>query len=252
MKLFEAFGAKGYHTSVITTFSLDFDTYENVVLSRLRGAGCNNNLLVADHRMLALSLENPVALPVDAGRLYSVSGASAAAAGGVYHPKVFVQIGRHKGRLIVASANMTAAGLSGNLEVVSEVLCDDATSAEQAAVVDAWSFVIRHLDREQVSISRQVRWSIDRARWLRAALQRDPAIHTLSPGNGEVQRAGTSSVAADRGTTSPRFFCTGGTAGIGARFIEAVADEPVRRLVVVSPYWDDELRALDHLVRRLK
>jgi hypothetical protein len=250
MKLFEAFGAKGYHTSVITTFGIDFDTYENVVLNRLRGGGCNNNLLVADHRMLALSLENPVALPVDAGRLYSVSGASAAA-GRVFHPKLVVQIGRHKGRLIVASANMTAAGLSGNLEVVSEVLCDEERSPEQAAVADAWSFVMHHLDSDQVSVARQVRWAIDRAPWLRTALQRVPR-GIPAPGNGEDQREGASTAAAADGMSSPRFFCTGGTVGIGARFADAVAGESVRRLVVISPYWDDELRALDHLVRRLK
>jgi hypothetical protein len=48
MKLYERFGEGGYHTSVITTFGVDFDAYENVVLPRLRGAGCHNNILLCD------------------------------------------------------------------------------------------------------------------------------------------------------------------------------------------------------------
>jgi hypothetical protein len=37
MKLYERFGERGYHTSIITSFGVDFDAYENVVLPRLRG-----------------------------------------------------------------------------------------------------------------------------------------------------------------------------------------------------------------------
>ena len=36
MKLYEAFSARGYHTSLVTTFGIDFDTYESVALPRLR------------------------------------------------------------------------------------------------------------------------------------------------------------------------------------------------------------------------
>ena len=42
MKLYERFGDSGFHTSIVTTFGVDFDTYENVALPRFRGAGCNN------------------------------------------------------------------------------------------------------------------------------------------------------------------------------------------------------------------
>ena len=44
MKLYERYGDKGYHTSIITTFGIDFDAYENIILPRLRGAGCYNNV----------------------------------------------------------------------------------------------------------------------------------------------------------------------------------------------------------------
>ena len=46
MKLYDRFGAKGFHSSFITTFGIDFDTYKNVCLNRLRGAGCTNNFIL--------------------------------------------------------------------------------------------------------------------------------------------------------------------------------------------------------------
>ena len=91
MKLYEKFGDKGFHTSIVTTFGIDFDAYEAIALSRLRGASCRNNLLVADQRMLSHALGGASLPPQFAGRFYSVSGATAK---GVFHPKIVLQLGR--------------------------------------------------------------------------------------------------------------------------------------------------------------
>jgi hypothetical protein len=37
MRLYEHYGDSGFHTCIATTFGLDFDAYENIVLPRLRG-----------------------------------------------------------------------------------------------------------------------------------------------------------------------------------------------------------------------
>ena len=37
MRLYERFADKGYHSSIATTFGIDFDAYENIVLPRIRG-----------------------------------------------------------------------------------------------------------------------------------------------------------------------------------------------------------------------
>ena len=82
MKLYQRFAEKGYHTSVVTTFGIDFDAYENVVLARLRGAGCRNNLVVTDGRMLTYALDSRSALPVHAGSRYTVRGIGGRGGGG--------------------------------------------------------------------------------------------------------------------------------------------------------------------------
>ena len=74
MKLYETFGKRGFHTSIATSFGIDFDAYENVMLARFYGAGCYNNLLAVDAGMLSLALDGGQ-LPEYAGRTYTVTPA---------------------------------------------------------------------------------------------------------------------------------------------------------------------------------
>ena len=153
MKLYERFGERGYHTSIITTFGLDFDTYENVVLARLKGAGCNNNILLCDAALLTQSLAGLSSLPRTAGRHYTVNSAYAS---GAFHPKLVVQLGRNGGRIIVSSANMTATGLAGNLELAEEIVCGAEDSGEQRLVAQAWRYALRHCDRTGQALDAQI------------------------------------------------------------------------------------------------
>jgi len=75
MRVYERFADKGYHTSIATSFGIDFDAYESIVLPRIRGAGCRNNMVITDGRMLTHALSGASALPRQAGKLYSVAGA---------------------------------------------------------------------------------------------------------------------------------------------------------------------------------
>jgi hypothetical protein len=86
----------------------------------LRGAGCNNNILLADARILTYELDGASLLPKYARRHYTVSGATAK---GAFHPKILLQLGRRSGRLVIGSANMTASGLAGNLELAGVATC---------------------------------------------------------------------------------------------------------------------------------
>lgn len=229
MKLYEQFARKDFHTSIATTFGLDFDAYENIVLPRLRGAGCRNNIVIADSRMLTFALSGDAALPKHAGQLYTVNGYRA---GGVFHPKLFLQFGRRAGRLIVSSANLTASGLAGNLELVGHVSSDNTETGEQRLIRQAWDYASRLIDGGQQAPSGQIDWMLARTPWLESA----------EPANAPV-------VLADG--TLAALLTTGEPTGIGTRFA-ALIDEPVSRLIVISPYWDMELAALSMLAERLE
>ena len=226
MKLYQQFAEKGYHTSVVTTFGIDFDTYETVVLPRLRGAGCRNNLVVADGRMLTHALDGPGALPQRAGSQYTVSGAGGG--GGVFHPKLFLQLGRDKGRLMVGSANMTAAGIAGNLELIATFRSGGA-DPERGLLVQAWRFIEAFLSPEQ---AHQAQWMLVRTPWVRDTEAADGPIRL--PDGSEAA-----------------LLLSNDGEGIGRRFARLAGAE-VNRIVVVSPYWDDSLQALFDLSRQLE
>lgn len=228
MKLYERFADKNYHTSIATTFGIDFDAYENIVLPRLRGAGCRNNILIPDARMLSHALAGASVLPRHAGRLYTVNGASAR---GAFHPKLFLQFGRKGGRLILGSANLTASGLAGNLELVGMIACGDEDSGEQRLIAQAWTYASRFIDTDLQALSGQRDWMLRRTPWLRQA--------AAEPGSVELADG-----------TMAALLTTGQTSGIAPQFANLI-DEPISRLIVISPYWDMALQALSHLIERI-
>jgi hypothetical protein len=229
MRLYERFGERGHHTSIATTFGIDFDAYESIVLPRLRGAGCHNNMLLTDGAMLTQALDGASALPRHAGRLYTVSGMTT---GGAFHPKLFLQLGRHGGRMIVSSANMTPSGLAGNVELAGELSCADADGGEQRLIAQAWRYALRLAADGGHALAGQIAWTEARTPWLRRATPADGAV-TLSDGSRAA------------------LLTTGRGIGIAAQYLALVDDAPIRRLIVVSPYWDEKLEALRFLARRL-
>jgi hypothetical protein len=176
--------------------------------------------------MLSHALETNWCLPESAGRLYTVTGARAA---GVFHPKLILQLGRNKARLVVSSANMTAAGLAGNLEVAGVIETDGTASGEAELIAAAWQYVGRFTDLGGQAIRNQIDWAIARTRWLEA----------IQPAAGYVRlKDGTRSA----------LMTTGGTRGIAEQFLASVAGSGVDRLICISPYWDDGLEALRYLL----
>ena len=232
MKLYDRFGAKGFHSSFITTFGIDFDTYENVCLSRLRGAGCTNNFILPDARMQTYALDGASVLPRYAGRFYSAVG-MAAPRGGVFHSKLYLRIGRRTAELLIGSANMTAPGLAGNRELMGMVESGPEASGERRIIAAAWSYLEPRLDQTQNSVVRQIAWMRARSSWL---LDTEPAAGLTSLGDG----------------SGAAFLTNSGELGIGRQFMELIDERPVTRLIVISPYWEPALSALKMLIGQLK
>lgn len=228
MKYFRLFDATGYHTTFITSFCVDFDSYEAVVLARLREAGSTNNILLADERMLALATAQGTSLPQHAGRRYSVLGPRPT---GVFHPKVVLQLGRNKARLVVASANLTATGLAGNLEVVGAVEASEEDPALAPILRQALDYLAPLVNANPAG-ARQWAWGLAKSPWM--------------------QRVGAAESAVDAQGRTIAFLSDRTAGNIASRFVELVGTEQVSRLVVVSPYWDDDLAALRGLAQRLK
>ncbi len=198
------------------------------MMPQLMASGASNILLVGDTRMTALALTDGSILPQQLGRDYMLFGPPQGE--GVFHPKIILQLGREGGRALVGSANATAAGLGGNVELMTEIECGAERSPQQDYIRAIWSYIEALTANAEGAAGDAIAWATQHTPWLTGP-QPDPVL------------------ALDDGSLIAFFARPGGSA-IGTRFIERI-DEPVDRLIVLSPYWDDGLAAIGDLKGKL-
>jgi hypothetical protein len=238
LRLFERLAHRpnghSFHTAIVTTFSVEFAAFEQILLPQFESSGATNIVLIADRRMMGFALADGSLTPKEAGRAYVVAGPEQLR--GVFHPKIILQIGRRVARVVVASANATSAGIGGNFEITAEVGCTDETSLEQEFVGAVWRYLVRIMTGEDSPVGNALSWAELRAPWLLMAGDALQSTWALDDG-------------AEIG-----FFANGDGArrSILSRFVERISRQPVDQLVVIGPYWDHDLAALRALVKTLR
>ena len=164
MKLFERFGDSGFHSAILSTYCLDFDAFDRIAVRRLRGAGTRNILLISDEKMLLEATAATPKLAANAGRLYGLISPSD---GKLFHPKIVLQLGEKKVRAIVSSANITAAGLAGNLEIATQIDVESSTDSMAPLVVSIWKYLQSIAsERSSKAVEESIEWSTERTQWL--------------------------------------------------------------------------------------
>jgi len=114
ISLFEELDKGGYEASLITTYSIDFPFYEDVLLTKMRSRGMTHHVLLADKRMCqSVISQRP---PKKAGKQYSLAMMKCS---GAFHPKIVMLLGKKKGLLAVGSHNVTFSGFGKNLELTN-------------------------------------------------------------------------------------------------------------------------------------
>jgi hypothetical protein len=233
LSLFDDFKEGGFHSSILSTFSVDPAFYDASLQFRLRGLGCQNNLLLADGSMLEQSLEAIPDAFANAGRKYLVVPVTTPSC---FHPKLALRYGKAKARLIVGSANVTSAGWASNLELVS-TLSWQARAEDKDSEVHRTLFVRAHqwlsalispVDDNKVAYKLELLRS--QSPWID-----DDGLEAHTPFN-----------LSDGSQIDLLLSNPANANGLADRMLVLV-DEPVERLTVISPYWDDRLSALKRL-----
>lgn len=231
--LFDDFKEGGFHSSILSTFSVDPAFYDASLQLRLRGLGCQNNLLLADASMLEQSLEAIPDAFANAGRKYLVVPVTTTSC---FHPKLALRYGKAKARLIVGSANVTSAGWAGNLELVS-TLSWQARDEDQDSEIHRTLFVRAH---------RWVSTLIGPADDNKAAYKLE-LLRSQSPWIDDDGLEGDTPFNLSDGSQIDLLLSDpSNTSGLADRMLKLV-DEPVERLTIISPYWDNQLSALKRL-----
>ena len=208
----------GYDFCFVATYNAYLPFYEEVVLPRLNAAGCRANVLMIDARQCATALSEESTRPRRAGAAYTLMPVRA---GGAFHPKVILLVGRRKGLLFVGSHNLTLSGLSLNRELTNRFeFADEKDSGEVGAIKTSWEF-LRAWAAEQPAELREVFNSAEKSvRWLREgdAKEGEPQIYGSLPDGISLWE-----------------------------MVRARVLPNVRRVTVVAPYFDRELAFLRRL-----
>lgn len=223
MKYFEAFGEGGFHSAFMTTYAFGSLAFEDIPFPKLRGAGCRNITVLADRGMVNQAFSE-FGSPRFAGTSYHLVKVDAP---GAFHPKITMLIGETKGRLIVGSANLTALGLGGNKEQLASISYSADAPENAKFFIGALAYLRRYVSQDDPWFPVSVQRAMRSAPWLR-----DDGFDPTFDVSGEADL----NLLFDR----PEI-------GFLDQIAASIGDDPIERLVVVSPYWDVRLEGLTRL-----
>ncbi|MEO6216660.1 MAG: hypothetical protein ABIO86_11560 [Sphingomonas sp.] len=223
MKYFEAFGEGGFHSAFMTTYAFGSLAFEDVPFPKLRGAGCRNIVVLADTGMVnqAFSDFGP---PRFAGTSYHLVKT---AVPGAFHPKITMLLGESKARLMVGSANLTALGLGGNKEQVASITWSPDSPENARFFLSALAYLRRYVPAEDQWFSISLQRALRSSPWLRDDTF-NPAFST-------------------EGTEALNLLFDRPDISFLDQIIACIGDDPIERLVIVSPYWDSKLEGVARL-----
>jgi hypothetical protein len=157
----------GYDFCFVATYNAYLPFYEQVVLPRLATAGCRANVLMMDARQCAAALSEESTRPRLAGRAYTLMPVKA---GGAFHPKIILLIGRQKGLLFLGSHNLTLSGLSHNRELTNRFeVASDKVRNEVAAIKTSWNFMRAWSAEQPLELQEAFNSAEKSAKWLHDA-----------------------------------------------------------------------------------
>lgn len=107
---------RGYPWALFLTYSFDPVFFERLVLRDLQRGDSHGILVVADRGEVERALSAPSPLIHQLGRSYFLASATA---GGAFHPKIFLRLGRTGGLAWIGTGNLTHGGWGANQELAT-------------------------------------------------------------------------------------------------------------------------------------
>lgn len=120
----------GFAGAVFLTYTLNLTFYEQVIAPRLDQAGCSNVLIIADPDGYQGAMDMGLQSISGAGLRY-VCVPLPRPGWGVQHAKVMLMAGAKRGRLMIGSGNLTLHGFGRNLELFSHFEYDVERDVEE-------------------------------------------------------------------------------------------------------------------------
>ena len=225
VSIYEVLKDRKFEASLITTYNVYFPFYEDVILRRLTAGGSRHNILLVDKKQLTECLNTPSLRPRKAGYEYTLIPVDF---GGAFHPKIALFAARRKGMLFVGSHNMTISGFGINRELTTKI---EISVKDKSGIADA----------------RQAYKSI------LSCLDSQPDLPSQCLGNLQsiTQFAPWLKGAVDNTTRDIQLFMTDPAGESLWGNVRKVLPEKIRRVMLLSPFFDSKLNFLSTIVSEL-
>lgn len=227
LSLFDVIGERKnrYEFSFITTFNAFLPFYEQIVLRRLVKAGCRVNTLLMDAGQFAASIKDTASRPVFAGHDYTIVPVDAGS--GVFHPKIMLLLGKEYGAVCVGSHNLTLSGFGKNRELTTLFeINPKSENSDRKIFQDVWKSLRSWTANQLEELIDSFLFVEKELPWLTT-----PDEQTI--GNLDS------------------FFAANGNGLSLWEQIQPTLPAEIRRVTLISPFFDEELKFLRELKDRL-
>ncbi|MBK8968344.1 MAG: hypothetical protein IPM36_17090 [Lewinellaceae bacterium] len=208
---------------MITCYTFDFLFFEERILPALRRSNIKNIVVFADGNFLERVLDNKTGREFASSRTYALSSIYSK---NIFHPKMMLMVGKQQGLLLTGSGNLTASGLSCNDEIWGAFHLNDLEIPHALIFGQAWAYLQKNFNQVQGFNRTQLNWFSKYAPWLNQLPNPADNSFCLLPNGDEA------------------LFLSNGQKTVSHRVFEIIPPGAVAEITVISPYYDQDGRAL--------
>lgn len=221
-----------YSSCIITSYTFDFTFFEERIMSILRTSNIKNVNVFLDGKYLEQNLESSNGNEFKTHKTYSLNPIYET---GVFHPKIMLLTGQKHGLLIIGSGNLTSSGLSSNDEIWGAFHLNSIESANAPLFATVWNYLQQYLIQAKGFNAQKIGWITQRSPWLNE-------INSLTS-------EGFISINKD---LEIKFIGNSNSVTSYQDLIKTLPKNGIRKLTIVSPYFDEGGKILEQLTTDLK
>ncbi|NEM97189.1 phospholipase D-like domain-containing protein [Pontibacter burrus] len=214
-----------YSSCIITCYTFDFTFFEERVIPTLRLSNIKNINVFLDGKHLEQTLENVTGDEFKTHKTYSLTPVYET---GIFHPKIMLLTGVKHGLLIIGSGNLTSSGLSTNDEVWAAFHLNSLESLNAPIFADVWQYLQPYLQQAKGFNKQKISWINQYAAWINELDNTSPTSFIKINKEQEV-----------------KFLANNPNSSIYQTLKDWLPQNRIKKLTVISPYFDDKAKLLD-------
>lgn len=215
-----------FHSAVLTSFSFDFHYFEHQVLSILKKKWITNIITLVDQNILEGLLGKLTLDLKHTSQSYILNGVKST---GAFHPKINFFIGENKALLLIGSGNITPGGHGKNHEIFTGFYADNKNAFQLPLIQECWDYLINISNSLAGFSAKRIRNVIpNNTEILNKTTYQKHEFYSLK---NKIEAA----------------MLYNDENSISDQLIHLIPKNRIKKVTIVSPYFDENGEVLNHL-----